>query len=146
MDFDMLKPCAQCPFRRGNEHIVTAGRAAEIGGMMLQPAGGVFPCHKTLDYSGAGEGEFDESEAAETEKTHHCAGALIFAEKHRNATQMMRIVERLGGYDAAKLMEDAATVGEVWDSLKEWKTACSRVNGKKARKALKTIAKHLEGN
>lgn len=38
-----------------------------------------------------------------TDKSVHCAGALIFNEKRHTPNQMMRICERLGFYDARKL-------------------------------------------
>jgi len=44
---------------------------------------------------------------AETEESQHCAGALILMEKMKRPSQMMRIVERLGMYDATKLQMDA---------------------------------------
>jgi hypothetical protein len=45
----------------------------------------------------------DDDDMVEPPKSKHCAGALIFAEKHGRATQMMRICERLKMYDATKL-------------------------------------------
>jgi hypothetical protein len=84
-------------------------RALEIGRMMLNFNGGVFPCHETIDYD---EDEEDHIRNA----GQHCAGALIFAEKNGNATQMMRIAERLRLYDHTKLKKNHHL---VFDSLKE---------------------------
>lgn len=83
------------------------GRIREIAGPMLDTQGATFACHKTTGVLG------------NDPKHLHCAGALIFAEKHQNATQMMRIAERLGAYDAAALMGDAATVAAIFDSIEE---------------------------
>lgn len=56
---------------------------------MLSPDGGSFPCHKTVNHSDEGE---------DTSRSKHCAGALIFAEKNGNATQIMRIMEQAHGF------------------------------------------------
>jgi hypothetical protein len=55
-----------------------------------------FPCHQTADAD-------DEGDYRATEKSVHCAGALIFNEKRNTPNQMMRICERLGFYDMRKL-------------------------------------------
>lgn len=54
-----------------------------------------FPCHQTADG--------DSGEFIATEKSIHCAGALIFNEKRETPHQMMRIRERTGSYDMTKL-------------------------------------------
>lgn len=95
MKFDIKKPCDDCPFRREGGIRLRRSRAEEIAEGMLSSQGSTFACHKTVDHDGD---QFTKSE----EK--HCAGALIFAEKNGTATQMMRIVERLGMYDASKLV------------------------------------------
>lgn len=96
--------------------MLTKKRIKEIAGMMTSKDGGAFPCHKTLDYSGDGDGLYRET-------SQHCAGALIFAEKNGNSTQMMRIAERLGMYDAAVLMANQENVDMVFDSISEMKKA-----------------------
>lgn len=100
----MTTPCAECPFLRTKGAVrLRRGRIEEIAGMMLDSGGGTFPCHKTMD----------------TPRETHCAGALIFAEKNGNATQMMRIAERINhngtGYDPRKLNMEA----DVFDDLEE---------------------------
>lgn len=109
----VAKPCAGCPFRRTEGAVrLSAERIREIAGMMLSSDGGVFHCHETTQFD-------DEEEYHPQGAEQHCAGALIFAEKHGTTTQMMRIVERLGGYNAARLMGDKASVDAVFDSLEE---------------------------
>jgi len=71
-------------------------RTRGITRIFLQKGTGDFACHRTL-------GEDDDGETVVTAESQHCAGALIFAEKHEAPTQMMRICERLGLYDASKL-------------------------------------------
>jgi hypothetical protein len=92
MKYTMTSPCDQCPFldtpqmKRG----FTLRRLKDF-------AEGQFPCHQTAS------ADNDESQYRATEKSIHCAGALIFNEKRGYANQMMRICERLGIYDASKL-------------------------------------------
>ncbi len=81
---------------------------------MLDPQGATFACHKTT-----------HSLVGNRRPEQHCAGALIFAEKQKTATQMMRIAERMGIYDAPKLMDPkrAAVHALVFDSLPEFVAA-----------------------
>ena len=99
--FGKTEPCFNCPFRRGKQAVrIRPERAGEIADNMLSTAGGQFSCHKTR-----GMGKDEEV---------HCAGALIFAEKNENATQSMRLAERLGLYDANELRK-----AEAWDEVFE---------------------------
>lgn len=111
MHFDLLVPCSNCPFRKLGGVRVTVKRAKQIAGNMLSPAGGTFACHKTTaEVNG---------ERVEVPTSRHCAGALMFAEKNKNATQMMRIAERLCLYDSRKLMAQKDIVDTVFDSVSE---------------------------
>lgn len=114
----MKKPCECCPFRRGTAMRLTKGRVAEVVGMMLNPNGGEFPCHRTIEHLESEHGE-DAGFREKNGKGKHCCGALIFAEKNRTSTQMMRICERIGMYDAASLMADKEVVDSVFDSYGE---------------------------
>ena len=98
MKFQLTKPCDQCPFRRGTPIRLTEARVHEIASQMLSTQGGTFPCHKTIDY------DKYEDDGDLNPNSCHCVGALVFAEKHGNATQYMRIAERLGLYNAATLL------------------------------------------
>ena len=108
MSFSMKKPCDNCPFLREGGIRLTPDRVREIGGMMLSPDGGEFPCHKTVD-----------NERRRPSDEEHCAGAMIFAEKNGNATQTLRIAERLRLYDAASLMANEEAVASVFCGLAE---------------------------
>ena len=90
MKYEKTTPCADCPFLSANAKSYGLRRLSEF-------ASGEFPCHKTAC--------IDEEESAfvATKDSQHCAGALIFLEKRNAPHQMMRIVERLGMYDASKL-------------------------------------------
>lgn len=89
MDFNLKKPCKDCPFTTsclsgwlGEE------RAEEIANSITYQQQ-TFPCHKTT--------------RGDAKKEEHCAGALILLEKIDRPNQMMRISERLGFYDRTKL-------------------------------------------
>lgn len=104
LSFNLTTPCATCPFRTDIRAYLTKGRINEIEGSLVN---GVFPCHNTMDYShNDGDGEEDIM-PKDTEKTAHCAGALILLEKLERSSQMMRIAERTNGYDPSKLKMDA---------------------------------------
>jgi hypothetical protein len=103
MHFKLKRPCEDCPFLKEGGIRLRKARAEEIGGMMLSSDGGTFACHKTTD-SGGSEGP-----------EQHCAGALIFAEKHHTATQSMRVAERLRMYDFTKLQGE----DDVFDTIEE---------------------------
>ncbi len=115
MTYDLHKPCKSCPFLKKGGVRLTRGRVNEIAGMMLAGKWGEFPCHKTTR-------EDSDGELAETPKSKHCAGALIFAEKHNRPTQMMRICERLGMYDRTKLEGH----DDVFDSIQEMRRTAVR--------------------
>ncbi len=119
MKYTMTSPCDNCPFRRKGFIPLKSTRADQIAQLMLITAGGAggeFPCHKTTVDC---EDEDGFSDLRETKDSLHCAGALIFAEKQGSATQMMRIAERLGMYDAKALMENNPAVDEVFDTVDE---------------------------
>jgi hypothetical protein len=115
MHYDLHVPCSNCPFLKKGGIRLTPPRVKEIAGNMCSPDGKTFACHKTT-------GDRDD-ERVEIASSRHCAGALIFSEKHKNATQMMRIAERLGMYDARKLMAEKEIVDRVFDSVKEMQKA-----------------------
>ena len=94
MNFNLTKPCADCPFRTDKHFPLNAERAEDIAhGLTVQQ--GTFACHKTIDYSG------DDPE--HVKKTEHCAGALIMLEHMQQPNQMMRWMERINAYDHTKL-------------------------------------------
>ena len=87
MEFNLKKPCKDCPFKTDTlEGWLGEERAEEISNDLIYNQG-TFACHKTLQAA----------------KQEHCAGALILLEKLDRPNQMMRIAERLGYYDRSKL-------------------------------------------
>lgn len=98
MLFDLIRPCTHCPFRADHPGYLTSARAEEIAYALL--GGATFACHATVQYD---ENDDGEGEAVETNKSQHCAGALIFLELQEQPNQMMRWMERIGYYDRRKL-------------------------------------------
>lgn len=90
MNYTMTTPCKECPFLKKFAHGFSIGR-------LHQFATGEFHCHET------GVCDEDTGDYTATDKSQHCAGALIFLEKRKSPHQMMRICERLGAYDRTKL-------------------------------------------
>lgn len=89
MKYTLHTPCKECPFLNSMKHGFTIKRLNEF-------ALGSFPCHKSA--------KLDEDDGyVATDKSVHCAGALIFLEKRNAPNQMMRISKRLGLYDYTKL-------------------------------------------
>ena len=121
MDYKLIRPCSNCPFRsdlpanqRGwlNHRIVEIVENTVLGNS-------AFTCHKTL------KGEWNEDEEGNgyytpSQGEQHCAGALIMANNvgrlwHNQATRM---AERFGMFDFDKLDTSAPvfkTVDECYD-------------------------------
>lgn len=93
MKYTMTSPCDQCPFLKKMRRGFTMKRLREF-------ADGAFPCHQTAKIV---EDDRNGAEFHAKDNSQHCAGALIFCEKRDAPSQMMRIAERLGLYDARKL-------------------------------------------
>lgn len=99
MNFNLTKPCANCPFRTDVHFHFSKGRARDIAEGIVDEQQ-TFSCHKTVDYS-------SDDGGADTDKTEHCAGAMIMLEHMDRPNQMMRIAERFGIYDRTKLKMDS---------------------------------------
>ncbi|KQR22894.1 DUF6283 family protein [Deinococcus sp. Leaf326] len=98
MKYDLTQPCPDCPFRTDcREGWLGGDRAAEIAQAITQHQQ-TFTCHKTLP---------------ESANSQHCAGAMILLERLNRPNQMMRIMERFGGYDRARLRMDAPVFKSV---------------------------------
>lgn len=119
--YRLVSPCAHCPFRNDIPPFLTSVRVREIEDSLER---GEFPCHETVTYD-------DEGEHVPMRDEAHCAGALILKEKLGESSQMMRIAERLGMYDARKLKLDAP----VYDSFDEMAAACARPRPERSSRA-----------
>lgn len=91
MHYNMTALCPECPFLNQPNM-----RRAFPLQRLKAFASGEFACHQACDLNE--DGEFEPKDDSP-----HCAGALIFNEKHNRPHQMMRICERLGMYDRSKL-------------------------------------------
>jgi hypothetical protein len=112
MNYDLVRPCDNCPFRSDKPFFFSRERAEEIAdGITRQQR--TFTCHKTTVACGEDE-EFGGMK--DGPNAQHCAGAMILLEKLAQPNQMMRIAERLGMYDRTKLDMDAP----VYDSVEEF--------------------------
>lgn len=90
MQYNLTRPCKNCPFLKAKGAVrLSEARAMEIGEMMLSSQGGEFTCHKTSSSTNDVPKDMEQ----------HCAGAIAFAFKHDNMTQMMRITQRLGMFN-----------------------------------------------
>lgn len=110
MNFDLTKPCADCPFRSDGKGVgLRQGRVMEIIDSLMR--GHTFVCHKT------------SKTTSRSKKEQHCAGALIFLEDQEAPNQMMRIAERCGFYDRTKLDRSVPTWEDedaMLDGQPEW--------------------------
>lgn len=107
MNFNLKRPCADCPFLVSRKFPLHRERQREIALNLLNDL--TFTCHKTNTHCE------ESDDMIETRKSEHCAGALIALEKIDRPNQLMRISERLGMYDRRKLDMTVKVI-----SLKRW--------------------------
>lgn len=112
--YNLITPCAQCPFRSDIKPFIRPERADEI-----LSTEGEFQCHKTIKVGEAigPDGDDDWCEVIEDKTAQMCAGFLILLEKEQKPNQIMRIAERLGLYDRTKLRMDAPVYDNIDDCL-----------------------------
>ncbi len=111
MNFNLKKPCKDCPFRKDVKPYLHKRRCKEILSALFDQDG-TFSCHKKNGYD-------DDGGAIETRDSEHCAGATILLEKENSPNQLMRIAERLRLYDRRKIDMKAP----VYSSRKEMQAA-----------------------
>lgn len=128
MNFNLTKPCANCPFRSDKLFYLRIDRASEILTAITRHQQ-TFACHKTTKLAETERG----SDMVETPKSEHCAGALIMLEKLEQPNQLMRVAERLGVYDRSKLDMAAPvfdTPGEMLRSMRSIERNRSKLIGR----------------
>jgi len=108
MKFNLVRPCAKCPFRNDIRPFLRQERVIDLENELINQQK-TFTCHETNDY------DDETGDGIETKNSEHCAGALILLEKLNKPNQMMRWMERLGGYDRNRLDMKAF----VFDSFNE---------------------------
>jgi len=130
MKFDLVRPCAQCPFRRDVAPFLTVGRVVELEDALVRQQQ-TFACHKTVDYDNESDEHDEDGEPIDfSDDEQHCAGAMILLEKLDKPNQMMRIAERIGRYDREKLDMNAP----VYSTFTEMKNATRKARRRKAGK------------
>lgn len=92
--FKLTRPCATCPFRKGN------GPAFQLAAAWLReiekaPA---FQCHKTVDYD-----HFGHSRLQQGEHPQQCAGLMSLLHRAGRPNQIMQVGQRLGAWDPTKM-------------------------------------------
>lgn len=100
MRFDMIRPCANCPWRTDTTLFLRPERVKEILEAVVN-GGNTFACHETTRDSWE---ETDEGAVYSPQPDEqHCAGALILLKKLRIPHHMTRLAQRLGIYDPSRL-------------------------------------------
>lgn len=115
MNFNLRKPCKDCPFLIDRRFSLHPRRVDEIGRALVREQK-TFACHKTVKHD-------DDGRAISHKDEEHCAGALIMLERMERPNQMMRISERLGFYDRTKLDMSA----KIFSSFGTMRAAMTRM-------------------
>lgn len=136
MKYDMVRPCAHCPFRNDIRPFLTQASAARIARSLLSDK--TFSCHETINYEAMDDDDEDCGWHVPGPNERHCAGAMIILERQDNPNQMMRIAERLGMYDRTKLDMEAP----VYRNFREFVDA-QWDRSKAAREKLRAVFKEM---
>jgi len=114
-NFNLRRPCGDCPFRDDKPFYLGESRREEIV-ESITTGDQSFQCHQTTHHDGE---HFDDEGYYHAEgDEEHCAGAMTLLEKNGRANQMMRIAERIGLYDRSALDMEAP----VYDMPEEFVT------------------------
>lgn len=92
--FKLTRPCATCPFKRGNgpSYGLASERLHEIFKAQA------FQCHKTVDYD-----RFSDPRGRQGAHPQQCAGLMSLLHRAGRPSQIMQVAERLGHWDPAAL-------------------------------------------
>lgn len=98
MMFDLMSPCANCPFRKGQGELfgLDPGRIYKIA------TASAFQCHKTVDYSNSDDEDGFEHPAP-GQHPQQCAGLMAVLHREDKLNQIMQVAERLGSLDCTML-------------------------------------------
>lgn len=91
LNFDLVRPCGNCPFRRDKDFYLPVERRAGIVESILDDHS--FICHKTLD----------------KRAKQQCAGALIALKKDGRLFDnfLFRLAAMVGAFEPEKLISDS---------------------------------------
>jgi hypothetical protein len=101
--FDLIRPCAHCPFRSDYAFGLRPGRCAEIAAALFEQDL-TFLCHETTRLP--------------EDQQQHCAGALILHEKLGRPNWRIRFAANLGLFDPSRLHLEAPVVDSVADFVR----------------------------
>lgn len=92
--FDLIRPCKNCPFRKGQ------GRLFGMHRFRLREifAAAAFQCHKTVDYD-----NFDDPEKRSGDHPQQCAGLMSLLHRAGRPNQIMQVGQRLGAFNPDRL-------------------------------------------
>jgi len=102
MKFDLVRPCAHCPFRSDRPFGLRRARCEEIAAGLFE-RDQTFICHETSN---------------DPRNWQHCAGALILHEKLGQPNWRIRFAEFLGLFDPGRLHLDAPVFDNVADFVR----------------------------
>lgn len=106
MEFNLIRPCHNCPFRTDVVFPLDVARVEEILRAILQEDR-TFACHNTTR-----DGEWIEDDDGEevyipSANAQHCVGAILMVYHTRRPNAMLQIAERLKLFDPTRLDYDA---------------------------------------
>jgi hypothetical protein len=90
--FDLMRPCVTCPFRKGLGSHFQLRRLEDIRRDVA------FQCHKTVDYEA-----WNDEVKRQGDRPQQCAGLMALLHRMNEPNQIMRVAERIGVLDCAKL-------------------------------------------
>lgn len=100
--FDLKRPCANCPFRKGQGSLFSLN-PERLAGVLDGPA---FQCHKTVDYL--------KETPRPGERPQQCAGLMAVLHRSDRPNQIMQVASRLGALDLDTLDPDGVAYSS-WD-------------------------------
>lgn len=109
MNFNLTRPCRDCPFRREGGIRLHRERAREIAKNTILAQGASFPCHKTVDYDSCSE----DGAPLPSDGESYCAGAIAFGLNNRMLNQILRIAQRLGMWKSKDIKDRQQVFGSV---------------------------------
>lgn len=100
MNFNLKKPCENCPFKKVGAIDLDPGRFEGIVDSLLSNDREWFVCHKTLDLKG-------------DKKRSQCVGSMIYLLKAKSPSVSMRMAASFKMLDFDSLKEQAGDIIDV---------------------------------
>jgi hypothetical protein len=117
MQFDMKRPCKDCPFLKGTTMVLNAGRMTDIA-QSLADDHNVFPCHKTTNATRDDEGDEGAGYAYDgTEQA--CMGALAFTLREHG---MLPVLARIACLQGQLTVDTLRANFAVIEQAEGWET------------------------